>query len=542
MSLFDRMLHDDEEDLNQVPKIVAEKREEKKEFDYITLFMCLGLFAVSLTARLYFIFYIGNPDNPGAGWFGDAYHHWQIAYLSKEIGFDQSFLRLWDLKGMEFFWGLLHPLMTYFAFLITGSISIGVERGMTAFFGSLSVAIIYLLCKRFWNTSVALSASLFAALNPVGVFNDGSGMVEPLGIPFLLLGVYFWPKKPFLVGLVFAIALMARAEYWVFAIALIFAMITFYEKKHFDAKTLLIIGFVVPLLLYMKYLLDYTGNPIYPLYYNYITNIFGTWQHKKVLDPQDIFAKYLFLGILITTVLSALLVLKKKPVGMYLYLLGLGNWIFLGATFGLGAYIKSYATYVWYVRFMIWPYAFLGIVLSVILFYLIPKVRFINIFDKLKLNWLIFIVILLATQGIWYFIINKYNSTHKNWDLAVSISKGIAKNYHGGGLLLGEGNPEIVYALVRSEGIEGKNIVSQMFDPYFYMTEEDPYKNWGDNREPVLKWIKKNNIRTIATYSQSERYRKLVDIETEYFSDVTSIQGSNIVIYKVNDKLYEDEI
>jgi len=224
------------------------------------------IFILALIPRLYFIFYVSDPDNPGAGWFGDAYHHWQIAYLTQEVGMSHGFLRLWDLKGMEYFWGLLHPLLTMITFSITGSVTVGIERALTAVFGSISTGILVLLVNRHWNLKAAIAAGLFAALNPVGVFNDGTGMVEPLGIPFLLLGVYFWPSRPLFAGLSLVIALMARGEYWVFSLALVTAMIIFTKKVHIDKRIILLLGFVVLLLIYMKYLITYTGNPIYPFY------------------------------------------------------------------------------------------------------------------------------------------------------------------------------------------------------------------------------------------------------------------------------------
>ncbi len=499
------------------------------------------IFILALIPRLFFIYFVSDPDNPGAGWFGDAYHHWQIAYLTQEIGMSQGFLRLWDLKGMEYFWGLLHPLLTMITFSITGSVTVGVERALTAFFGSVSTGILVLLVNRHWNLKAAVAAGLFAALNPVGVFNDGTGMVEPLGIPFLLLGVYFWPSRPLFAGLSLVIALMARGEYWVFSLALVAAMVIFTKKVHIDKKILLLLGFVGLLLIYMKYLITYTGNPIYPFYENYVANIYGTWQLKPVLTAEDIQAKYLFLCIFIASVAASLLVLWKRPRGTYLYLLGLGNWLFLGATFGLGQYIKSYASYVWYVRFMILPYIFIGLILAVFLFSYIPKTRFLKVFDTLKFNWLVFIAILAATQLVWIPIWTKYSTTIKNWNDSEKLAAGIAKQYKGGGLLLFEGNPELTYALVRNHNVEGKNIVGQMFDPYFYFTT-DPYEDWEDKREIVLKWLKDNNIRTIATYTQSVRYSKLAEVESDFFSAGKPVPNSNIIIYSVTDAFYETDI
>jgi hypothetical protein len=506
-------------------------------------FLVIFLFLLALIPRLYFIFFVSNPDNPGVGWFGDAYHHWQIAYLTREIGLKQGFLRLWDLKGMEYFWGLLHPLMTMLAFWLSGGVSIGSERTITAVFCSLAVPLIFLIVKRFWNTKAAFAAALFAALNPVGVFNDGAGMVESLGIPFLLLGVLFWPKKPAYSGISLMIALMSRAEYWVFSAGLVIAMIIFSRKASFDKKVILFISFLIPLVLYMKYLLNHTSNPIYPFYWNYAANIAGAWQFKPALTPEDIQAKYIFLSIFIASVLFSLLVLVGRPKGMFLYLLGLGNWMFLGATFGLGEYIKSYASYVWYVRFMILPYAFLGMTLAIFLFYFLPKLRGIKILDKLQITWLFFLVVLIAVQAFWIPIWNKYQTTEPDWKEAVEMTRKISQNYRGGGLLLIEGNPEITYLLVVNHGVQGKDIVSQMYDPYFYFPEdEDPYLDWGEKRKIVLNWLKEFNIRTIVTYGYRMRYSQLVKKESQFFSPGVSLPHSELIIYQVNDGLYQTEI
>ena len=105
-----------------------------------------------------------------------------------------------------------------------------------------------------------------------------------------------------------------------------------------------------------------------------------------------------------------------------------------------------------------------------------------------------------------------------------------------------EGNPEITYALVRFHGVEGKNIVGEMFDPYFYMTD-DPYNHWEDNRKSILRWLKQYNIKTIATYVQSERYAKLANREPNIVNSPVSIPNTNIIMYKVDsDALNKEDL
>ncbi|TMD18749.1 MAG: hypothetical protein E6I98_10320, partial [Chloroflexi bacterium] len=75
--------------------------------------------AAALIPRLVYLFFVADPENAGDG-FTDAYHHWQIAYLTKEIGLTHG-PRLWDLRGWEYYWGLLHPALMSAVFFLTGS-------------------------------------------------------------------------------------------------------------------------------------------------------------------------------------------------------------------------------------------------------------------------------------------------------------------------------------------------------------------------------------------------------------------------------------
>jgi hypothetical protein len=333
---------------------------------------------------------------------------------------------------------------------------------------------------------------------------------------------------------------MARGEYWVFALGIFFAMIIINKKTWSNKKVALAMGLFIPLLFYMKYLLDYTGNPIFPFYINYVTNIYGTWQMKTVFTAADIAAKHLFQGIFAISVLSAIYVLWKKPRGSLVYLLGIGNWLFLGASLGIGAYIGSYADYVWYVRFMILPYIFIGILISVFLFYYLPKMKFIRIFHKIKFNWLVLIAVLVVVQPVWLLIMKKYNSTQVTWQQTIKVSGEIMKHYDGGGMVFLEGSPDYTYAMVKVYGFDGKNFVSEMFDPYFYF-KGDPYQNWGDDRLVVFKWLKDNNIKIIVTYGGTERYAKLSELEPKYIGSGEQLETANIVIYKVDDEKIQQD-
>ena len=52
--------------------------------------MTLGLFLMALAPRLIYLFAVSNPENAGDGLYTDVYQHWQIAYLTKEIGLSRT--------------------------------------------------------------------------------------------------------------------------------------------------------------------------------------------------------------------------------------------------------------------------------------------------------------------------------------------------------------------------------------------------------------------------------------------------------------------
>jgi hypothetical protein len=166
-----------------------------------TIFISLGIFFFAALPRLFVLFFVTDLDNPGIGWYNDTFHHWQIAYLSKEIGFSKGFLRLWDFKGMEYFWGLLHPLLLAALFTLTGSIDILIPRLTSLIFGSASVVLLYFLLRRYFNLHVALAGVLLAAVIPVAVFADAAGLLQPIAMFLLLLGLLLWPRHAVWAGL-----------------------------------------------------------------------------------------------------------------------------------------------------------------------------------------------------------------------------------------------------------------------------------------------------------------------------------------------------
>src|SRR3989339_264812 len=242
VNIFDKVLGS-EDDLEVSPSELEKRETVKVKFNWNNLILPSLIFLIAIIVRLLYTFVFSNPNFPG--WDTDVFHHWQIAYLSKEIGFHQGFLRLWDFKGMEFFWGLLHPLVLVILFSITGSISIIIPRLLSIFGGSLSIALLFILIKRHFNQKTAIAVSLFAIFFPITIFSNSAGMQEELGMPLILGALIAFPSYPIVSGVFLSFASMVRAEYWIFSFGLILASL--FLRKNMDKVILMVISYLIPI-------------------------------------------------------------------------------------------------------------------------------------------------------------------------------------------------------------------------------------------------------------------------------------------------------
>jgi hypothetical protein len=495
----------------------------------IGLAVVLGVFLLALLPRLYVLFFVTDPQNPGLGWYGDAFHHWQIAYLSKEIGFSEGFLRLWDFKGMEYFWGLLHPLVLSGLFTIAGSVDIVIPRLLSAVSGSISVVFIFFLARRYFNDRVAIAASLFAALNPVSLFSDVSGMQEPLGVMLMLAGVLLWPRKSIATGILWALAGMVRAEYWLFGAGLVVA--SFFVQERNDRKLGLALGWAVPSLLYMKYLLDYTGNPIYPIYWNFLGNAAGEWMEDIPLNTVQIIAMWGFRLLTLISAYLAIRVLQKKPRHAVLGLLGLGNTLFLSVLLGFSAYVRGFLPRFLVDRIFLIPYIVLGLFIAVLVQEWTSRqdLKAVKVYG----GWVIIFVVLGLSQWAWKPIWDYFEPGTALWPREHEVAEEIAANYEVGVISIPEDRPWLTYFLVHDYGITGRQLEGQMYDVFAYF-EEDPFANWNESRGAVQHWLASRNIQLIAFYRGKENYEEMINREPQWFRQIATLKHGAMKLYEVN--------
>ncbi|HET7467490.1 MAG TPA: hypothetical protein VFL29_12565 [Candidatus Dormibacteraeota bacterium] len=423
--------------------------------------------AVALVPRIVYLFLFADPENAGDG-FTDAYHHWQIAYLTREIGLTHG-PRLWDLRGWEYYWGLLHPALMSVVFFATGSPDIVLDRLVSVVFGTACVVLIFLLCHRFWGTQVALAAAAFAAFNPASVFNDTAGMPEPLAVALALFGIWLVPARGFWAGVAWGLAAMARVEAWLFGAGLVVAAVIANRSR----AAWLVAGWLLTMGIYVKFMWDQTGNPIYPFYWSFLFVGFGAFNSAPVVTTAEQSLGPLMAAATLTSAVGVVWSLWKRPPSYLLLVYG----------FGYSAY--SFATFLivdaWKERRFELPMDFAAILVAVLLLKLaparLPRLRI--------LPASVAAAAVIAMQVWWIPIQDAYAATESTYRDHVRLGQAIGAvyrqpEYRGGVIAVPGDEPTLVYTMVRYGAIPGDRFTSEFYDPFYYLP--DGY-HYADHRE-----------------------------------------------------------
>src|SRR5579864_9441366 len=96
LKLLPRILPDEDEEERRLDQPDAGAHEEPEQKP-LRWGWTAGVAASAAIPRLLYLFVFTDPENPGLGAYNDVWHHWQIAYLTKEIGLSApGGPRLWE--------------------------------------------------------------------------------------------------------------------------------------------------------------------------------------------------------------------------------------------------------------------------------------------------------------------------------------------------------------------------------------------------------------------------------------------------------------
>ena len=521
MKLLPRLLADEEEE-DRAPQPL-EPRESPVAVSRPHWAWTPAIAVAAAVPRLLYLFVFSNPEDPGP--YGDTWHHWQIAYLTKEIGLTApDGPRLWDLKGLDYIWGVLHPLLMVAIFDLTGSVDIVLDRLVSLVAGVAVVVLLFHLCRRSWGPQVAAAVALLAAALPTSILNDDSGMVEPLGVALCLLGIWAWERRADgRAGLVWGLASMARAEAWLFGLGLVIAALL--RRRSLP----LVAGFAVAIGVYMKVLLDRTGNPIYPLWWNFFATALGRWQPATISAAQAQ-ARWVLLPLLALAAGGLAWSLWKRPPGYMLLVFGFGYTVFATGMFGLTAFLS---TWVWWLpvsRRFEFVVLFGAVLFAIVALRRLPS----------RLGWGVVAVALVASQLLWLPIQDVFGNTGGAWRATMNESRQLADWYNrpgvdGHALAVPADRPDITYGLAVYGGVPGRHLVSEMYDPLAYL----PAGYRIEDHLPAVTaqvqcWLTKTDTRMIAVAATDPGLQLVVQFAPASFTYVGMLGTAQWTVFAVD--------
>jgi Dolichyl-phosphate-mannose-protein mannosyltransferase len=496
----------------------------------------LAIAAGAAIPRLLYLFIFSDPENPGDRQYGDVWHHWQIAYLTKEIGLGApGGPRLWDLKGLDYFWGVLHPLLMVAVFDLTGSIDIVLNRLVSIVFGVVVVVLLFHLCRRYWGTGVAIAAALIATLLPTSVMNDASGMLEPLGVALCLIGLWAWPRRGgFWAGLAFGLATMARAEAWIFSLGMVIA--AHLSRLGSRQRASLITGFAGVMLVYMAVLQNKTGNAIYPLWWNFFANAVGKWEITPISASQA--AVRPILGVLlVSSAIGLAWSLWRRPRSYMLLTFGFGYWVFVAGMLGFTSYLASWVWWMPITRVFAFPYVFAGVLLAVGLLWWAPR-RIGK--AAAPIGWAAIGATVVVSQLAWIPIFQVFAPTEAVWKTTLAESRQLGAwynqpTYAGHSLVVPDDRPDITYALARFNGVEGKHLVSEMYDPFAYLPSGYSYADHRQVVDTLIEcWLSDTDTRMIAIPKGDSNYEQMLANNPSWFGHLGTLTAAGWSVESVN--------
>lgn len=445
---------------------------------------------------------IGTSDSRFVAWYIDSFHHWQISYLSKEIGLGQG--RLWDLGGMEYFWGAIPALLGAIAMAVTFSSDLWPMQLMNIVAGSASVGVLYLVGRRYWGHWAGIALAAFFAVSPVSVLTDASVMQEPVALLFLVLALYFFLERPMLAGALLGLAASSRPDYWLYSGAILATGLVALRNGGMTAgfRTALpyAIGYALGIGPYVLHLWAQTGNPVYSLYWNFLGNVRGEWMPEVEPTVRQLQAQAAARVLFGVGIVGLVITAWRRPSGWPVIAAGLWGLFLIGYVLGISKYILGYLDRFWFDRIMLLPYLALAILVAVGVAKLARMPRF-----GTALASLLLAATLLGLTSLWAPIQGHASKTDGyREDLAFGAS--VARSASEGRILVPGDAVVVTYSLVQN-GVEARQLLSQNYHPEYRREDSASF----------FQWLRDMDVRWILVKPADSFYQALVQGEPEHF-------------------------
>jgi hypothetical protein len=194
----------------------------------------------------------------------------------------------------------------------------------------------------------------------------------------------------------------------------------------------------------------------------------------------------------------------------------------------------------WYIRFFDFPYQFAAVLAAIALFYYLP--RLIGDRIALPIAGAIGLAVLAAAQVAWLPILSVYRSTEPSWAQTLNAGQLIGDLYRqpsnrDGVVNIPQTRPDMTYALVRYQGLDGKHIVGQLYDPFYDLASGYRYEDHPQIAAVLIQcWLSQTRTRIfVVDQGLNPNYAAFIAERSTWFSELARVPAYGWVIYQVDE-------
>jgi len=207
------------------------------------------------------------------------------------------------------------------------------------------------------------------------------------------------------------------------------------------------------------------------------------------------------IALLVASLIGLAWTLWKRPASYMLLTFGFGYWVFITGTYGLTAALRGWQWWIPFTRRFEFPVLFAAVLLVVLALSWAPR-RFGK--KALAAGWIVAAATLVGTQLVWLPIAEAFGPTEAPWQASMADSRQLGAWYNqppyaGHALAVPADRPDITYGLARFGGVEGKHLVSEMYDPFAYLPSGYSYADHQQVVNTLIEcWLSDTDTRMIA--------------------------------------------
>src|SRR5207245_2669256 len=159
-------------------------------------------------------------------------------------------------------------------------------------------------------------------------------------------------------------------------------------------------------------------------------------------------------------------------------------------SYGLTAALSGWQWWIPLTRRFEFPLLFAAVLLAVCALWWAPR-RFGR--KALPVAWTVTATTLITAQLAWVPIADAFGPTENPWRAAMADSRQLGAWYSeplyaGHALAVPADRPDITYGLARFGGVEGKHLVSEMYDPFSYLPSGYKYADHQATVTTIVGW------------------------------------------------------